>query len=302
VSLTTKPKRARTAVARGRTRGLEVADRGKTWLEHQDPTSRKGATIGWVTRYREADGQLYAVLLTAYVFVTVLPVMVVEETYLYRDSGAFANHVIRRLGLTGQSATLLTDVISGASANKLGSALIAIVNVLFVGLGFGRVLQLAHARSWQIEPQKGMVTDQLRYLTSLLVLLGLLTLYLVQAKFLSGRPAWIGWALVPLWLAAIFGYFIWLPRLLLHKRVSVRDVLPGALVTMAALVGLRLISSFLLVRWLVWYAQYYGGFGVVMALFFWLLLAATILVVAAALSPAVAHRRNLRRLDVVPET
>jgi uncharacterized BrkB/YihY/UPF0761 family membrane protein len=70
-------------------------------------------------------------------------------------------------------------------------------------------------------------------------------------------------------------------------------VLPGAVLTMVALVVMRVISSFLLTRWLVWYSQYYGGFGVVMALFFWLMIAMTILVVAAALSPALAERRNL---------
>jgi len=35
--------------------------------------------------------------------------------------------------------------------HKLGSALFAIAGALFFGLNFGRVLQLVHARAWQIQ-------------------------------------------------------------------------------------------------------------------------------------------------------
>ena len=44
-----------------------------------------------------------------------------------------------------------------------------------------------------------------------------------------------------------------------------------------------------------WYSKSYGALGIVMAIFFWLVIAATILVLAAALSPALAHRRDLRQ-------
>jgi uncharacterized BrkB/YihY/UPF0761 family membrane protein len=45
-----------------------------------------------------------------------------------------------------------------------------------------------------------------------------------------------------------FEYFVWLPRLLLHHRVSVRDVLPGAVLTTLGLVAMRAISSLLMVH------------------------------------------------------
>ena len=284
----------RPSVSGARARGIAVADRGKNWLENQEPTTRQGAAISWYRRYAAADGQLYATLLTGYVFVTVLPVAIVMESYMYRDPKASSAHLVERLHLTGEPATFLAQVVSGSGSHKLGTALIAIANVLLVGLGFGRVLQLAHARSWGLDARGGVIADQVRYAASLFVLLAGLLVFLAQTKLLDGRPSWIGWALTPLWIAAIVGYLVWLPRLLLHKRVSVRDVLPGAILATAGLVAMRVISSFLLVRWLVWYSKYYGGFGIVMAIFFWLLIAMTILVVAAALSPAVAERRDLR--------
>jgi uncharacterized BrkB/YihY/UPF0761 family membrane protein len=141
-------------------RGEAVADRGLQWVERQDPASRKGATIGWFRRYQAANGQLYAVLLTAYIFITMLPVALVVATYAESNPSALSDHVIHRLGLTGSTAALFHDVLTGAGENQLGSTLIAVADVAIFGLGIGRVLQVAHARSWGIDARKGMVTDQ----------------------------------------------------------------------------------------------------------------------------------------------
>ena len=281
-------------VARASTRVTVAADRGRDWVERQEPGTRKGATIGWFRRYRDADGQLYAVLLTAYIFISVLPVAVVMESSLAADPRALADHLVRRFSLTGAAATTTRSVLDGTSSNQAGAILFAIANVLVFGLGFGRVLQLAHARSWRMEVPKGMVTDQVRFASSLLALLGLVFVFLLETKLLAGQPGWISWALLPLWGIAGVAYFVWMPRMLLHRQVTVRDVLPGAVLTVAALAGMRILSSFLLARWLVSYSRYFGSFGVVIALFFWLMVAATIMIVAAALSPALAERRSVR--------
>ena len=71
--------------------------------------------------------------------------------------------------------------------------------------------------------------------------------------------------------------------------------MPGAIFTLLGLVATRVLSSYVFVNWLEWYGKYYGGLGIVMALFFWVTIPATILVLAAALSPAFAHRRDLRQ-------
>ena len=58
---------------------------------------------------------------------------------------------------------------------------------------------------------------------------------------------------------------------------------------------MRIISGVLLKHWLEWYSKTYGAIGIVMAMFFWLIILATVMVLAAALSPALAHRRDLLR-------
>jgi membrane protein len=276
-------------------RGAAVAERGRLWIENQAPDSRKGATIGWVRRYQAADGQLYAVLLSAYFFVTLLPVALVATSYVYSDPTALAARVERRLRLHGTTADLFSTVMVGAGEHKVSALLIAVLDLFFFGLGFGRVLQLAHARSWGIDLRKSVVADQARYAEVLAVLVLAVFLYVIQTKELRGDPSWIGYVLDPVWIAALVGFFVWAPRLLLHHRVAARDLLPGAVFTVLGMVVLRLISVLLLAHWLNWYSTTYGAFGIVIALFFWIILEGTIMILAAALSPALAQRRDLLR-------
>jgi membrane protein len=286
--------RAQRAVARG----TDVYSRGRLWIENQAPDSRKGATIGWFRRYQAADGQLYAVLLSAYFLVTVLPVMLVAGSYLYKDPHALADHAEHRLRLHGATATLFSTVLVGAGEHKVSAVVIAIVDLFFFGLGFGRVLQLAHARSWGLDLRKSVVVDQVRYAEVLAAIVVGVFLFVLETRALRGQPSWIGYALDLVWLALLLGFFVWAPRLLLHHRVARRDVVPGAVFTVVGLVGLRLISALLLTHWLNWYSTTYGAFGIVIALFFWIILIGTIMILAAALSPALAHRRNLLREQV----
>ncbi len=276
-------------------RAKGTADRGKAWVENADPASASGATIGWFRRYISSNGQIYAVLLTSYLFLTVLPAALVIDSYLDTDPNSLSDHVIKRLGLHGATETLFRSVLQGAGGHKLGASLIALGSVALFGLGIGRVLQIAHARAWALDLGKAKIRDQARYFQVLLAILAALAVYAVEGKALQGKASWIGDVIAPFWVAAVFVFFVWAPRLLLHKQVARRDIVPGAVFTLLGLLGMRVASHYLLVNWLEWYGKYYGGLGIVMALFFWVTIAATILVLAAALSPALAHRRDLRR-------
>lgn len=276
-------------------RGAAAYSKGRLWIENQPPQSRKGATVGWVRRYQAADGQLYAVLLTAYFFLTVVPLLLLESTYIYSDPAALAHRLEHRLDLGSATSALLTDVLTGASGHKLAAVLIAAIDLFFFGLGFGRVLQLVHARSWSIDLRKRVVADQVRYAEVLGAMAVLTCVYTLQTKALRGDAAWIGYVLDIGWIALLIGFFVWAPRLLLHKRVAARDILPGAVFTIVGFALLRLISGLLLKHWLEWYSKTYGSIGIVMAIFFWLILLSTMMVLGAALSPAFAHRRDLLR-------
>lgn len=265
--------------------------RAQAWADSQEEHSRKGVALGWLGRYRRADGQLFALLLAAYFFVTLLPAMIAVATYADSDPKAVAARLITRLDLSGDTATLTRDVLQGAGGQQLSATIAAVLSVVVFGLGIGRTLQLIYSRIWDIPPPAGM-SNRARYLVWLLVFLGGALLYVVEEALV--RSAWVEWVLAPVWFAAIVGLLAWTPVFLLHGRVTIRDVMPGALLAAVGLVVMRVLASILFTKWLNMYSSYYGGIGITIAIFFWLVLVTTMLIIASALSPAYAVRRATR--------
>jgi len=271
-----------------------VSRRSREWVDRQDPDSPTGVAIGAWRRYQAVDGALQSALLSLYILVAIVPALLVMEEYLDSHPGALADRLVRHYGLNTSTAGLLRDVLVDDRTHKLGSALFAIAGALFFGLNFGRVLQLVHTRAWQV-PLPRRQTDQGLYAAVLLGLYGLILLLLVQLTELRGSPAWVGNALAVGWVGLLIVFFVWAPWLLTHKRITRRDLLPGAVLTAFGLVALMVISSFVMELWVNLYARDYGGFGVVLAIYFWILFSSGIIVWAASLSPALAERRDLRQ-------
>jgi membrane protein len=260
-------------------------------VERQDPASRKGVAIDAWRRYRAVDGPLQSALLSLYVLIAVLPALLVLEEYLDQNPGALARHLVHHYGLNAPTAGLIRSVLSQSRAHELGSALIAIASALFFGLGFGRVLQLVHARAWRI-PLRDKQSDHALYAAVLLGVYGLILLLLVQLNELKGSPRWVGLALGIGWIALLVAFFVWVPWLLTHKQIARRDLLPGAVVTALGLVALMIVSRFVMQYWVDLYARDYGGLGVVLAIYFWIAFSSAVIVMAASLAPALAQRRE----------
>jgi membrane protein len=277
-----------------RRRVAATSKRAGEWIERQDPSSPAGVAIGAWRRYQAVDGPLQSALLSLYILVAIVPAVLVLEEYLDSHPGALADRLVRHYGLNSSTAGLLRDVLVDDRTHKLGSALFAIAGALFFGLNFGRVLQLVHARAWQIRLPRRQ-TDHALYAAVLLGLYGLILVLLVQLTELRGSPAWVGNALALGWVGLLVAFFVWAPWLLTHKRLTRRDLLPGAVLTAVGLVVLMLISSFVMELWVNLYARDYGGFGVVLAIYFWILFSSGVIVWAASISPALAERRRLQR-------
>jgi membrane protein len=286
------PPHARNEASGLRTRGGAAVDRRREWLARQDAATRSGVAIGWWSRYRGIDGPLQSLLLTTYVFLAILPAMLVFAEYVDRNPASLANHMISRYGLTGSAARELRGILAGDRRHELGSAVLAIGAALFFGLGFGRVIQHVYAGAWRIEIRERM-SDQGRFAAALLVLFGLIVLLEVQTKELSGHSFWAGAALAPVWLVVLALFFVWAPWMLTHRQLSARALVPGATLTALGLVALTYISTVAMPTWVDLYATDYAGLGVVMALFFWFALYSTVIVIAASLSPVLAERRQL---------
>ena len=168
-------------VSRARAKLGAASQRGQEWVERQDPGSRRGVAIGAWRRYRAVEGPLQTALLSLYILVAVLPALLVMEEYLDPHPNSLANSIVHHYRLNASTSELIHNVLGEGRSHELGSALFAIVGALVFGIGFGHVLQLVHARAWQLDLKTG-VSDQLGYGAVLAGLYGLLLLLLRAAE------------------------------------------------------------------------------------------------------------------------
>jgi membrane protein len=274
-----------------RERVTAVSDRAHAWIDQQDPASRRGVAIDAWRRYRAVDGPLQSALLSLYMLVAVFPALLVIEEYFDSHPAALANRLVDHYGLNADTAALLRSVLADTRVHELGSALLAIAGALFFGLGFGRVLQLVHMRAWRVSvPSRS--SDQGLYAAVLLGLYGLIVLLLFQLSELKGASPWISRVLALGWVGLLVLFFTWAPSFLLHRQVSRRDLLPGAVLTALGVVVITIVSRWVIEPWVNLYAKDYGGLGVVLAIYFWIAFYSFVIVGAASLAPALAQRRS----------
>jgi uncharacterized BrkB/YihY/UPF0761 family membrane protein len=288
--------RARRAVDGSRQRVAAATRRGQGWVDRQTPETAPGVAVGAWRAYRAVDGPVQSLLLTLYLFLAVVPAVIVMEEWVERRPGALATHIVRHYHFNAETATLIRSVLVHGRAHDVQTALIAIVGALAFGIGFGRVLQTVHARAWGLTLPAGRLKE-LRHVVVLMGVYGLLLLLVLELGELRAvdAPGWAGFALTPLWVVLLVAFFVWAPRYLTYGLLARRDVAPCAVLTAAGLTLLMLSSRYLMEWWVNWYALDYGGFGVVMAIFFWFVFGSGFIVWGAALAPALAQRRELRR-------
>jgi membrane protein len=282
------------AVKKRAARARAAAARGQAWVESRDPASGTGVAIGAWKRYRLVEGPLQSALLSLYILVAVLPALLVMEEYLDPHPNSLANSLVHHYRLNASTSELIHNVLGQGRSHELGSALIAIASALVFGIGFGHVLQLVHARAWQLDLRTG-VWDQVGYGAVLAGLYGLLLLLLLQLNEFHTHSTVVKALLGIGWAGVLTLFFVVVPWLLTHKQIAPRDLLPSAVLTALGLVALMVVSRFVMPFWINLYARDYGGLGVVLAIYFWILFSSAIIVWAASLSPALAERREQRR-------
>ena len=133
------------------------------------------------------------------------------------------------------------------------------------------------------------MSDQLRFTVWFVVLFGLLCLFFVFA----GTVKRSGWAVtVPVWLLVSTAFWLWTPRYLLHRRVGVRPLLPGALLASIAVGVTNAVSPLFLAPSLNEDGNRFGAFGVVLALIAWGYTLTVITLVCAVFSPVWSDWRD----------
>ena len=243
-------------------------------------------------RFQTLEGFDRAIALASLAFSALIPLSIVVSGALSDEEAG--QHIVERFGLEGKGAQAVTDLFTRGAELQSGFSLFSFFFVLIAVLSFSRALQRLFERTWELAPLS--VRNTKNGIVWIAGLIAYVTVTgFVRTEFDHGVIEFLTELVL---LAASLGFVLWTGRVLTNRRVSTRQLLPGAilLVGLAVVVGIggdiyvpRLFNS---------YASRYGALGAVFALISWLFVDAVVLVASVAVGREVwAELEAIRRGD-----
>jgi membrane protein len=200
--------------------------------------------------------------------VTLVPWLIVVAAIDPFSHRGFGEWVVDGMGLSGHPAAAVRDLFSAPRKVVSTTSVYSIVALALFGVSLAGSVQTGYERVWALS------VGRWHRLWQQAVWLAGLTAYLF-AEVESGAwlPPGAGRTAVRVLLTLVAGavFFWWGQYLLLGARVPARPLLPGALATMAGLVGLRFFSTLVFSPLIVSNAVAYGSVGTVLVVESWLI-------------------------------
>ena len=192
--------------------------------------------------------------------------------------------------LDGATASIVRDLFGTTADNVAAASVAVVIGFLIWGISIGQLYQDVYARAWRIHV--GSAADQLRYTIWFFVVSGILAVMFGSASELRAS----GWLVaLPIWVGGSIVFWLWTPRFLLHREVSLRSLLPGALLATFVLSGTIATSPLWIGPTINQNAKAFGSFGAVIALFAYILIGTTLSMVCAVFAPVWAEWRQGER-------
>lgn len=205
----------------------------------------------------------------------------------------------------------LLDVSTVHSLSGQWWALIlGLVSALWSGISVVRVTQFAFDSVWEIPyTNRAKLSGRVLRAVRVLATIGLgLVLSTLITGFAAGSATGIslGWygrlAGYVIAIALDIGLFLAAFLILISRPVTIKDVLPGALLSGVAFWVLQSLSSLIISRYLHNAQGTYGHFGVVITILWWSYLQSTITMFGAQLNVVLKERLYPRSLTGAPAT
>ena len=259
------------------------------WLQRRAETSFGRLALIWFRRYFEARRNSGAAA-AAYITVSVLPTALVIIAFFNLakgDENAFAARLNAHMNLNGSTANLVTNLFGSTSNNLLAASVTIVIGFLLWGLSVPQQYRDLYARAWRVDV--GSAADQVLFTIWFFVFSGAIGLVAVSASTFQAA----GWyVLIPVWIAGSVTFWLWTPSFLLHRKVSLRSLLPGALLATFVIAGTILTSPLWIGPTLNQDAKAFGSFGIVLALVAYILIVVTLTMVCAVFGPVWAEWRE----------
>ena len=277
---------AETPASSGRVKALQ------DWLTGRADTRLGRLALQWFRAYFAASRNSGCAA-TIYSVLSVLPAVLVAVAYFHSsgsNANAFAARLVTHLRLTGSTATLVANTFGSASANKLAATLAVIVSFLLWGIAIGQIYQDVYARAWRIKV--GSIADQAMFAIFFFVFTGAIALMVVSASHFRAQ----GWlVLIPVWLIGSTVFWLWVPWFLLHRKIGLRALLPGALLATLVVGGATAFAPWVVSPTVNTNGRAFGSFGVVATMVGYVFVMITLSLVCAVFSPVWARWRESER-------
>jgi membrane protein len=272
---------------RGRARRIQ------DWLLGRGDTALGRLALDWFRAYFAASRNSGCAV-TVYASLSVFPAalaFIAAAHPFQSDVNVFAQRLVTHMKLTGTTATLVQSTFGTTSANALAASIAVAISFLLWGIGIGQIYQDVYARAWGVEV--GSIADQGLFAAFFFLLAGAIALAVVSAaKFRSAGLL----VLVPAWLVASTVFWLFVPSVLLHRKVGWRALLPGALLASLVIGGTIATSPLFLAAPLNQNGKAFGSFGVVLTVVGYAFVLFTMTLVCAVFSPVWRSWRESERL------
>jgi membrane protein len=253
------------------------------------PLARRWAWVRTGLRVHERFGEVHggylasAVTLTA--FLSLFPLLLVAVAllgFVSANNTDVAASIISHLGLTGDAARMVNDAVSHAEDTRAAALGLGTLGLLWSGLGLVATLQHAFNAVWQV-PARGMKDK--------VVGLGWLTgagLIMLLSIGITSLTNVLPGALASLALLVGFvvnlGLWLWSMRVLQNHAVDIKSLLPGAVTGAVGFEILKVLGAIWLPRAVARSSALYGSIGTVFAILAWLLFFGRIVVYASVVN------------------
>ncbi len=260
--------------------------------------------IAVLYKFFDDQGSYLASLITYYGFLSLFPLLLLAVTVLgfvlhgdARLQHEIVGSALAQFPIIGKQ---LRTNLHGYTGSGLGLA-VGLLGAVYGGLGVAQAGQNAMNAVWAVprDQRPDPLRSRLRSLVALATL-GVGALLTTTLSGLTTSTRSFGGSLPPGWLAPVLGIavslvlnlglFVAAFRLLTDRAVSVRDILPGAVVAAAGWQVLQAVGTYYLAHKLKGSSEVYGLFGIVLGLVAWIHLESMLVVLAAELNVVLRQR------------
>lgn len=221
-----------------------------------------------------------ALALAGQAFIALVPLFIVIATWLSAaDGAAVGEWIIQHFALEGTSAEAVDLLFGRPPETASGVSIIGLVLLLISVNSFARTLQRTYEVAWALPQHAPRRTPQ--RLASLLLLFTLFGVVGWVTSVVNDLP--VGPLIaIPIQVLVAVPWWILIGYLLLSGRVTWRRLLPGAVISAVAEIGITWAAAIYVPYLIERNAERYGVIGVAIAMISWLVVMAFVLVGAAA--------------------